>query len=205
MLERRETRAEEVSQALGWEGAVVSAVRYAGTTVDVVTRVNHAELERRGSLGAVLDRALLRVLMELPKGVEIPLEVLSPEHVLTLRIDGDGLVEWTPRGVRRTYEPACEVTGILATGRQLRRAVDEVSTFSGFSLRASYGTPRQCAAVRDRAAHFGVGLVAVDDGQPTVIALPERRGIRPSPSRWEFCELAYVWWSENLNEPVTTR
>ena len=195
----------QVAEVLGWSGTVVPAVRYAGTTIDIVIRINEGELLRRGPLGAVLDRALLAALMELPLGIEIPLNQLRPEQLLALRIDGDGLVEWTPGGVRRTYEPVCEVTGVLATGPHLRKVVDEVSAFSGYSLRVAYGTRRQCSALRDRAMHLGVGLVAFGEPALVVVAGPEPRGIRSTPSRWQFCEIAFQRCAENVSERAATR
>ncbi len=197
--------ADEAAGALGWAGTVVPALEYAGALIDVVARINEPELERRSRPDPVVDRALLRTLMELPSGIEIPLDALGNEHLVTLQLDGDGLVEWTGHGVRRTYEPACEVVGVLATGRHLRQAVDDVSAFSGYSLRAVYGTLRQCEALRGRAATFGVGLVATGELGPIVVGAPERRGTRPTPSRWRFCELVYERWSSDLSETAATR
>ena len=103
--------ADEAAGALGWAGTVVPALEYAGALIDVVARINEPELKRRSRPDPVVDRALLRTLMELPSGIEIPLDALSTEHLVTLQIDGDGLVEWTGHGVRRTYEPACDGGG----------------------------------------------------------------------------------------------
>ncbi len=196
--------ADAAAGALGWAGTVIPALEYAGSLIDVVARINEPELARRRRPDPVVDRALLRTLMELPSGIEIPLDALSIEHLVTLQIDGDGLVEWTERGVRRTYEPACEVVGVLATGRHLRQAIDDVSAFSGYSLRAAYGTLPQCEALRGRAATFGVGLVATGEPGPIVVGAPERRGIRPTPSRWRFCELVYKRWNSDLSETAAT-
>lgn len=199
------TAASEAAGALGWAGMIVPAVEYADALIDVVARINETELERRSRPDPILDRALLRALMELPAGIEIPLDALRPDDVLALQIDGDGLVEWTKRGVRRTYEPACELVGVLANGPRLRQAVDDVSAFSGYTLRAAHGTLRQCAALRDHTARFGVGLVVTGEQGPIVVAAPERRGIRPSRSRWRFCELVYERWAGDLSEPAATR
>ena len=153
------TAASEAAGALGWAGMIVPAVEYADALIDVVARIDETELERRSRPRSNPRPGPLRALMELPAGIEIPLDTLRPDDVLALQIDGDGLVEWTKRGVRRTYEPACELVGVLANGPRLRQAVDDVSAFSGYTLRAAHGTLRQCAALRDPhgAIRGGVG------------------------------------------------
>jgi hypothetical protein len=196
---------EAAAATLGWDGIVVQGIESAGTVVDAVVVMNEGALERRHHSDPVLDRAVLRALMELPSGIAIPLNALAPQHLLALKTEGDGLVEWTAHGVLRTYEPACDLVGILATDQHLRLVVDQVSAFSGYALRSAYGTRRQCAALRSQATQFGVGLVAVGAGDPMVIVEPQRRGIRPSVSRWRFCEVVYETWTNRLNAPAATR
>jgi hypothetical protein len=191
-----------VAHVLGWTGTVVSAVEYAGQEVDVVVRFNDSELSRRDCSEAVLDRALLRALMELPLGIEVPCASLRAEHLVALQLGGDDLVEWTQLGIRRTFQPACEVIGIMATSHDLGEALRDVSALSGFALRAVWGPRRSCGRLLNRATQLGVGLVASGEGDPIVVATPERRGIRPSPSRWRFSELAYERWARNLTEPA---
>ena len=72
------TAASEAAGALGWAGMIVPAVEYADALIDVVARINETELERRSRPDPILDRALLRALMELPAGIEIPLDALRP-------------------------------------------------------------------------------------------------------------------------------
>ena len=132
------------SLALGWRGDLVTAVESSGYTVDVVVRFNSAELVRRDFGPPVLDRAALRAMLSLPAGITVPCTDIPTQDLLALELAESPVVELAGAGVRRLYEPACDIVGILATDRPLRRAVDAVGMFSPFAERSVFGTARQC-------------------------------------------------------------
>jgi hypothetical protein len=180
--------------ALGWSGELVKGVECSGYAVDVIVRFNHAELIRRHHGPPVLDRAALRAMMNLPMQLEVPVDVVPTGDLQAIELGGESLVERTASGVRRTYEPACDIVGIIATGQPLSSAVNLVGMFSAYSERAVYGSSRQCGTQAEYAQRFGVGVVICDEQDATVLVQPERRGVRPTSSRWRFCELVYDRW-----------
>jgi hypothetical protein len=204
MVDARTAERVAVAEALGWAGMIVSGLEYAGLMIDAVVCLNEGELRRRGVSEPVLDRTLLRALMELPLGVEVPNDALGAEDRVALHLDGSEHVEWTPHGVRRLYQPPCDVIGITTTSEHLPRAINEIASLSGFALRAVHGRRRTCTTASEQAAQLGVGLVATDGEAAVVLTRPERRGIRPSPSRWRFCELLYERSSKGFSESTAT-
>jgi hypothetical protein len=130
-------------------------------------------------------------MLNLPVGIVVPVEDVSAQDLMALELAEGPLVERTATGLRRHYQPACDIVGILGTGRPLRRALDSVGMFSPFGVRAVFGTERQCRTQLDYACRFGIGIVAVEESGATVLLQPERRGVRPSSARWRFCEQIY--------------
>lgn len=187
------------SLALGWRGDLVTAVESSGYTVDVVVRFNSAELVRRDFGPPVLDRAALRAMLSLPAGITVPCTDIPTQDLLALELAESPVVELAGAGVRRLYEPACDIVGILATDRPLRRAVDAVGMFSPFAERSVFGTARQCRTQLAYASRFGIGVAAVEEPGATVLLRPQRRSVRPSSARWRFCEQIYEKWLRDLS------
>lgn len=188
------------AEVLGWEGLIVEGVEGADQKVDVIVRPNQRELERRGDTASpILDRSVLRALMELPLGVEVPWNSLKTTDTLVLRLCGDALVQSTAAGVHRVFEPAFDLVGIVAADDALSANISRVTLFGAHAPRAAVGALRSCRRYLATSQRAGVGLVAYDGSEAWVFSSPDRSRVRATSARWRFAELTYKRWLETVS------
>lgn len=193
------------------EGGRLSGSR--GDALVVLDRHEHSRRQRCG-LGAVTDLTLLDSLLNLPLGVPVPLDALTPRERERLSRAPEGVATHSADGVRRLVTTPAEVQAVLVHGRGWDTVLRHASTFrrAAQSIAVFPAAPRQLGQRLWEAQVEGVG-VWVQDGDTLIEILPPAISdpCRVKPAWWRFHEAAYAAWltatyqPESSNDPVGRR
>jgi hypothetical protein len=175
-------------------------MRLFGVRLTAVVQPDEREIRRRAPAGlGVLDDVaffdLLEVLSGLPLGCPVPWAELDPDAQVELDCAPAGVVDVTPTHVRRVWQPAVKVTGLLAVARDWRVGLYQARLVAAElpSAVALTSWPRRPGAMLAAAHQAGVGVVAVGDDGRWRRLLPSAGG-RPAGScarRWQMLEAVY--------------
>lgn len=166
---------------------------------DALVEVDEQEHDRRAAhgLGGVTSLGLLDRLLGLPLGEWVRWDDLSVDDVKRLQMAPVGVVEQSPRGVRRTLVPPATVPLVVVRSSSWRRGLRTVSAFEPFAQRVLLLTSprRDLHRVTWEADLLGVGVwVQSEKGVEEVLAPAPWRQLYVKASGWRFRERVYRCW-----------
>ncbi|MFE0147845.1 hypothetical protein ACFWY5_11900 [Nonomuraea sp. NPDC059007] len=173
-----------------------SRVVLQGTSAMLHYELDQAEVERRrhAGLGAITSPDALRVLLDLPVGVPLPLSAAGWTTPDLLRLLPRGAMHLGPGQVTCLAVPPIGARLAVVPARSWRAGLERAGRFAPFCSRAMLlsSLPRELQALRMEADFYGIGVICDADGEPCVIVPPapfERR--RFTVAGWLFLEEAY--------------
>ena len=182
-------------KALGFKGQLVTGVRLDAATVDLTVRWNVWEMERRrrGGLPALTNLETLELLESLPYGYPVPPDGFQHFERVEMDALGGQVVETTPAGYVRRWQPILDVTGIFLRSQEWRASLYAVSVFAGDAPRAVIveRRPRNWRELVTAARKVGVGIACMTNGGAAVLVPPERHLARADALYWQLCEQVY--------------
>lgn len=188
--------------------AFVSAgAQVAGGVGDALIEVDEQEHHRRVASGlrTVTSLGLLDCLLGLPLGAWLRWDDLSVDDAHRLRMAPVGVVDQSPRGVRRTLVPPATVPLVLVRSSSWRRGLRRASAFEPFAQRVLLldGSHRDLREVTWEADVLGVG-VWVQTSTETEEVLPPApwRQLYVKAAGWRFRERAYRNWLNAAAHPA---
>lgn len=178
---------------------VPAGAQVAGGVGDALVEVDEQEHHRRvaSGLGAVTSLGLLDYLLGLPLGEWVRWGDLSVDGVHRLRMAPVGVVDQSPRGVRRTLVPPATVPLVLVRSSSWRRGLCRASAFEPFAQRVLLldGSRQDLRMVTWEADVLGVGVwVQTSTGTEEVLAPAPWRQLYVKAAGWRFRERAYHCW-----------
>jgi hypothetical protein len=183
-------------------------VPHVAGTLDAVVIRQAAEIDRRArfGLGAITDPMVIEACADLPVGMPVPADQLDP--IARVALDGcpPGIVEVVDGSYVRLWRPAVDVTAVSSScgPRSWLSALGQLSTGVGLADRyllvEGPTAPRSLIA---RAQRVGAGVVAVGDGDATIVCRPSGHPLRPGVRRWAFLEAAYELLMQQLTGSST--
>lgn len=187
--------------------AFVSAgAQVAGGVGDALIEVDEQEHHRRVTSGlqTVTSLGLLDCLLGLPLGEWIRWGDLSVDDAHRLRMAPVGVVDQSPRGVRRTLVPPATVPLVLVRSFSWRRGLRRASAFEPFAQRVLLldGSRQDLRRVTWEADVLGVGVwVHTSTGTEEVLAPAPWRQLYVKAAGWRFRERAYLSWLNAARPP----
>lgn len=183
------------AQIFGFEGTLMPSVRLYGRRVDIVIRLDGAEIDRRRDAGieALLDRDLMEALASLPYGIEVPWDSLDPVLHPVLDQAPEIVLRKSSTNVSRLYQPPLWVVGVLKRTRSWMRGLEAISLFAPHA-------PRGLIVMGDgslnetlsNAHRIGVGIAHKARGSETkLLTRPSARYVRSGSAQWLFSEAVY--------------
>lgn len=178
---------------------VPAGAQVAGGVGDALVEVDEPEHHRRAAsgLGAVTGIGLLDRLLGLPSGEWVRWDDLSIEDIHQLQMAPVGVIDQSPRGVRRTLVPAATVPLVLVRSSSWRRGLRKASAFEPFAQRVLVlDRPRRdLHRVIWEADLVGVGVwVQTEKGTEEVLTPAPWRQRYVKAAGWRFRERAYHNW-----------
>ncbi|MDP4510004.1 hypothetical protein [Nonomuraea turcica] len=167
-----------------------------GTSVLLHYEPDQAEIERRRHTGmtAITSPDALRVLLDLPVNVPLPLSAVGRMASDALRLLPNGAMHRNQGHVTRLAVPPIEARLAVVATRSWRVGLERAGRFAPFCPRAMLlpAPPRDLHMLRMEADFYGIGVIVDADGESHVVVPPapfERR--RFSAAGWLFLEQAY--------------
>ena len=163
--------------------------------------VDPAEHRRRqlAGLGAVLNWAVLDLLMDLPVGEPVPVGVVERD---LLRCLPPGAVEVTATHITRLAVRPCRVHRAVISGTATRRNLDRVGRFAPFCARTLLiPKPPRRPDFLSEADFWGIGVALEHADGGHEVLVPEQAWIprRHTVIGWRFAEEAYGQVTAQLN------
>jgi hypothetical protein len=179
------------------------------------------EVSRRRYVGlhALVDRAAIALLFELPADLPVPIEHLDQAEVKQLRRLPPGCVSITAHVVVRHVVPPVRVNAAVVTARTWRAGLHKATRFSPFCPKTLL-LPRAPADGADadlmiaNAHRYGVGVATPDDASSGVAGRQTaalRWLMEPAPfvpacrtaASWLFEEQAFAQLTHHLDMPAS--
>lgn len=184
-----------------------ASVRVDGLDLDVRFVVDAPEHRRRTALGVTsLGWQELEALAALPYGVAVPWAEVDLRTRLVLDMLPGNVVSKDRHTAMRVWRPAVRPAAVVLAACDSSVGLHDVSAFAQVAPRLLRlaSTPRDMAALQDRASHLGVG-VYVDETPPRALTgPPSNTHVRDGAARWEVAELAYRHWLADATATSTT-
>lgn len=155
-----------------------------------VDPVEHQRRQQAG-LGAILNWAVLDLLMDLPAGEPVPVNVI--ERDLLRRLPA-GAAEVTATHITRLAVRPCRVHRAVVAGTATRRNLDRVGRFAPFCARVLLiPKPPRRSDFLSEADFWGIGVTLEHSDGSHEVLVPEQPWVfrRHTMIGWRFVEEAY--------------
>lgn len=179
-----------------WACCPSAVVRLFGAAAGVAYRPNPSEITRRAraGLGAITQRDVLDVLMELPAGLPVNTASLTARDRRILRRAPHGVFEREPDHLVRRAVPPVSARFAVVAARTWRDGLAKAGRFAPFCARAILlpTPPDDIDDARMQASYYGIGLCVFTAGTLRMLVEPESYARqRHSAAHWWFAEQLY--------------
>jgi hypothetical protein len=179
-------------RVFGFGGSLVTERRIRSARVTYILDLDDAELDRRRSrdVGAIVDRATINALWELPADINYPAAAL-PAWVVE-RARKTPAVD-VGEVIRRNVRPPLAIRGAVASGARLPTLLDVLGPLSSVCPIAVVlaSTPQPHSASFLQAKRFGVGVAVRRDIDLEVVLPPEMHSPELGAYQWHVAEVVY--------------
>jgi hypothetical protein len=177
------------------ERSAISKVKLLGRSVMLGADLVASEHNRRitSGIGSITNRALLRVLFDMPENRHYDWSWFDPVARRELLAASEGIVERTATGVSRLACYPIERLGVVLTGTDSRSLLNAAGDFAPFAQRWICCPTDNDPEIELEASLYRIGVMRINrDGESVETCepppfIPERF----TPTLWHFHELAY--------------
>lgn len=198
---------KEVTELLGWRGIPVSHVKYAGVEVAAIVSLDEDEVWRRQlhGLGGVEDRLLWEVLLELPVGQPVPLELLDPVKRAVLDTSPPGVACMSQTHVTRELQAPLSIVGVMQETRNWEAGTEAVSRFSAVANRSLAIHAKPSIRALETMTALGIGVVYLANHSAELLVLPRRTSPRPGSFHSRLLEVVFARWKQDQRSELAPR